>query len=168
MKTRNGLPKYCSYNKDRHGTRRVMFRRRGFATYLTGTPWSDDFMRQYAVAIDGLKAQWSNVGSRANHFGFIRCLGCFLLSQPRISWAESQHASRAPEHQSSCFGTSMATSLLLDWLVFNTSRPLSEPKPRLPRRQTICSRCCASFWAFAVDQGLIETNPAMGVKRYKS
>src|SRR4051812_28771889 len=63
MKTRNGLPKYCSYNQDRHGTRRVMFRRRGFATYLTGIPWSDDFMRRYASALEGVKTQPTVVGS---------------------------------------------------------------------------------------------------------
>src|SRR5262249_60770996 len=41
--------------------RRVRFRWRGFSTYLTGTPWSEDFMRQYAAALDGVKAQ-ANVG----------------------------------------------------------------------------------------------------------
>ena len=55
MKTRNGLPKYCSYNQDRHGTRRVMFRRRGFVTYLPGIPWSDDSMRRYGSALEGVK-----------------------------------------------------------------------------------------------------------------
>jgi hypothetical protein len=50
MRTRSGLPKHCSWNVDRHGTR-VRFRRAGFSTYLVGTPWSDEFMRQYAVAL---------------------------------------------------------------------------------------------------------------------
>jgi hypothetical protein len=35
----------------------VRFRKDGFSTYLTGTPWSEDFMRQYAAALDGVKAQ---------------------------------------------------------------------------------------------------------------
>ena len=65
MKTRNGLPKYCSYNADRHGTKRVMFRRRGFATYLPGIPWSEDFMGRYASALEGVKAQPATVAAPA-------------------------------------------------------------------------------------------------------
>ena len=58
MRTKNGLPKYCGLNTDRHGKRRVRFRKGGFAPPIpTGTPWSDDFMRQYATALDGVKAQ---------------------------------------------------------------------------------------------------------------
>jgi integrase len=41
----------------------VRFRRRGISTYLTGTPWSDDFMRQYAAALDSVKAKTSNIGA---------------------------------------------------------------------------------------------------------
>ena len=31
--------------------------------YLTGTPWSEDFMRQYAAALDGVKEQTANIGA---------------------------------------------------------------------------------------------------------
>jgi hypothetical protein len=41
----------------------VRFRKAGFSTYLTGTPWSEDFMRQYAAALDGVKAQATNIGA---------------------------------------------------------------------------------------------------------
>jgi integrase len=54
---------HCAWNTDRHGKRRVHFRKDGFPTYLTGTPWSEDFMRQYAAALDGVKAQAANVGA---------------------------------------------------------------------------------------------------------
>ena len=64
LRTKSGLPKHCSWNLDReNGKRRVRFRKGGFATYLTGTPWSDDFMRQYAAALDGVKAQASTIGA---------------------------------------------------------------------------------------------------------
>ena len=56
-RTKSGLPKHCSWNEDRHGRKRICFRKNGFSTYLTGTPWSEAFMRQYACAIDGVKAQ---------------------------------------------------------------------------------------------------------------
>ena len=47
LKTRSGLPKHCGWNTDQHGKRRVRFRKHGFTTYLTGAPWSEDFLRQY-------------------------------------------------------------------------------------------------------------------------
>ena len=54
-RTKSGLPRYCSYNTDRHGKQRVRFRKDGFSTYLTATPWSEDFMRQYGLTngLDG-------------------------------------------------------------------------------------------------------------------
>jgi hypothetical protein len=62
LRTKSGLPEYCSWNADRHGKRRVRFRKGGFSTYLTGTPWSEDFMRQYASALDGVKEKAHDVG----------------------------------------------------------------------------------------------------------
>lgn len=62
-RTKSGLPEHCSWNRDRHGKRRVRFRKAGFSTYLAGTPWSDDFMRQYAAALDGVKARAGNIGA---------------------------------------------------------------------------------------------------------
>ena len=63
LRTKSGLPKHCAWNIDQHGKRRVRFRKGGFSTYLTGIPWSEDFMRQYATALDGVKAQAQNIGA---------------------------------------------------------------------------------------------------------
>src|SRR5262249_2970061 len=52
LRMKSGLPKHCTYQADRHGKRRVRFRRRGGSVYLTGIPWSEDFMRQYAAALE--------------------------------------------------------------------------------------------------------------------
>jgi integrase len=64
IKTKNGLPKHCYWQEDRHGTRRVRFRRSGVSLYLTGTPWSEDFMRQYAIVLDRSQAPSGNGSSR--------------------------------------------------------------------------------------------------------
>jgi integrase len=61
-RNKSGLPKYCSWNADKHGQRFVRFRKDGFSAYLTGTPWSENFMRQYAGALDGQKAVADNIG----------------------------------------------------------------------------------------------------------
>ena len=48
-RTKSGLPKYCAWNIDQRGARFVRFRKSSFSTYLSGTPWSESFMRQYAA-----------------------------------------------------------------------------------------------------------------------
>jgi len=60
-RAKSGLPKHCSWNTDHHGKRRVRFRRADFSIYINGTPWSEEFMRQYATALDGVKAP--NIGA---------------------------------------------------------------------------------------------------------
>jgi hypothetical protein len=74
-RTKSGLPKHCSWNLDReNGKRRVRFRKGGFAVYLIGTPWSENFMRQYAAAVDGMKAQPSNIGMERTKSGTVNSL----------------------------------------------------------------------------------------------
>lgn len=70
----SGLPEYCSWNYDRHGKRRVRFRKGGFSTYLTGLPWSDNFMRQYAAALDGVKAKVINIGAARTVAGTVNAI----------------------------------------------------------------------------------------------
>ncbi len=74
-RNKSGLPKHCSWNLDRvDGKRRVRFRHGGVSMYLTGTPWSEDFMRQYAAAIDGLKTPPSNIGMERTKAGTVNAL----------------------------------------------------------------------------------------------
>src|SRR5260370_21521590 len=96
--TRNGLPEYCSWNYDRHGKRRVRFRKGGFSMYLTGTPWSEDFMRQYAAALKGVKAVSGNIGGARTPAGTLDALIAAYLD-PRSS---SLFKTRALETQRTC------------------------------------------------------------------
>ena len=66
---KTGLPKHCSWNWDRHGKRRVRFRKRGFSTYLPGAPFSEDFMRMYYAALEGQKVQPQNIGAERTRPG---------------------------------------------------------------------------------------------------
>ena len=49
---RNGLLKHCSWEIDRHGTRRVRFRWRKISRYVPGTPGSPEFMAAYARLLE--------------------------------------------------------------------------------------------------------------------
>lgn len=62
-RSNNGLPDYCTRSVDRHGKTRIRFRKRGFSTYLTGIPWSENFMEEYAAALEGLEFQKQEIGS---------------------------------------------------------------------------------------------------------
>jgi hypothetical protein len=74
-RNKSSLPKYCGWNIDReNGKRRVRFRKGGFSVYIRGTPWSEDFMRQYAAALDGVKAQPSNIGASRTVAGSVDAL----------------------------------------------------------------------------------------------
>jgi integrase len=63
LRAKSGLPKHCTYQSDRYGNRRVRFRRRGVSVYLTGIPWSEDFMRQYAAALEREGVNRAQVGA---------------------------------------------------------------------------------------------------------
>jgi len=100
LRTKSGLPKHCCWNLDREdGKRRVRFRKGGFSTYLTGVPWSEDFMRQYAAALEGVKAHTSNIGSGRTVAGTVNALVAAYL-EPRstspfkIAAAETQRTRR--------------------------------------------------------------------------
>jgi integrase len=85
MRTRSGLPKFCGWNSDRHGTRRVRFRKGRFSTYLTGTPYSDEFLKQYAAALDGVKAQANNIGAGRTAAGTVNALVAAYLDCSPVS-----------------------------------------------------------------------------------
>ncbi len=85
-RTKSGLPKHCGWNTDHHGKRRVRFRKDGFSTYLTGTPWGEDFMRQYAAALDGLAARKADIGADRWPSGSLgSIIAAYLDSSPESS-----------------------------------------------------------------------------------
>lgn len=85
MRTKSGLPKGCVWNMDReNGKRRVRFRdrRTGFSTYLYGTPWSEEFMKQYAAALEGSKARREIVGAKRTVAGTVNALVVSYYASP--------------------------------------------------------------------------------------
>jgi hypothetical protein len=86
LRTKSGLPKGCVWNRDReNGKRRVHFRNRktGSSVYLTGVPWSEDFMRQYASALEGSKAKSITiVGEKRTKVGSISALIVSYYASP--------------------------------------------------------------------------------------
>ena len=50
---RNGLPRYCSEFKDRHGNWHVRFRRHGATHYFNTRPGTDEFGEEYRRLLAG-------------------------------------------------------------------------------------------------------------------
>ena len=100
LRTKSGLPKRCGWNLDREGgKRRVRFRKNGFSVYLTGIPWSPDFMAQYAAALQGVKAQATNIGANRTAAGTVNALVAAYLdplstSPFKTGAAETQRSRR--------------------------------------------------------------------------
>ena len=166
LRTKSGLPKHCSWNPDRHGKRRVRFRKNGFTTYITGTPWSEDFMRQYAAALDGVKAQAANIGVVRTRPGSFNALA--------VSYY------RSPEFRGLRPSTQAARRNIIErFRALHGDKPLrglqrahiSEiigAKAETPEAANHLLKVLRIMLAYAIDQGMIANNPAAGIKKYKS
>jgi integrase len=165
-RTKSGLPtKYCGWNADRHGTRRVRFRKSGFTSYLTGIPWSETFMREYATALEGVKAQASEIGAGRTIPGSISALVTSFY--------------RAPEFRALKASTQVERPYVLER--FRAEHGL---KPvRLLKRKHIADiigakantpgaannllKALRTLLAYAITIDMIEVNPAAGLKKFK-
>jgi hypothetical protein len=86
---------------------RHWFHKGGFTTYLTRIPWSEDFMRQYAAALEGLKAQLGNIGAERTKPGSFNALCVSYYRSPEFrgleypraflkrAWRQAGHPARA-------------------------------------------------------------------------
>ena len=102
LRTKSGLPKHCTYHKDRDGNQRVRSRRREVSRYLTGIPWSEDFMRQYAAALEADQQQRTQVGaslrSLPGSFSAL-CASYYISPEFRAATFPASRRSRAPGSQ---------------------------------------------------------------------
>ena len=101
LRTKSGLPKHCSWNTDRHGRRRVRFRKAGFTSYLSGIPWGESFMIQYGQALDGVKAQAGNIGAGRTVAGSVGALvAVYLESSLKLAFQDlrSRNAAHPAQH----------------------------------------------------------------------
>lgn len=47
LNKKNGLPRHCSHEVDRHGVPRIRFRWRKVSRYIMGKAWTPEFMSIY-------------------------------------------------------------------------------------------------------------------------
>jgi len=157
----------------------VRFRKGGFSTYLTGTPWSEDFMRQYAAAIDGVKAEARDIGSSRIVAGTVNALVTTYLyplsSSPfKTAAAETQRGRRnilenfARRHGNKPLfridGGSRRTMLLTREHV----QAIVNEKAGTPFAQRNFLNTIRAMFQWAHAEGRIPDDPTLGVKRVKA
>jgi integrase len=166
LKTRSGLPKHCTWHKDRNGKRRVRFRRRSVSVYLTGIPWSEEFMRQYAAALEADQEQRSQVGASLRSLpGSFSALCASYYGSPEFRGlkASTQRVRRnILEH----FRTEHGHRLVKDLRIAHI-RTIIGNKSSKPEAANNLLKILRVVLNFAVAEGMIAGNPALVVKRYK-
>ncbi len=164
-RTKSGLPKHCSYNVDRHGKRRVRFRKAGFTTYLHGTPWGEDFMRAYAAALDGVAAQKGQAGAERTRPGSVSALLVRYYRSPEFLGLK-------PSTQTTYRGIlerfrAEHGHRLVHQMTRDKVKVVLGKMSATPSAANNLKRLLAMLMDFAVDIGMADHNPVRGMKGYR-
>jgi integrase len=166
LRTKSGLPRHCCWSIDRHGKRRVRFRKGGFSTYLTGTPWSEEFMRQYATALDGVKAFAANVGIERTKPGSFNALCVSYYRSPEFRGLKASTQSNRRniiERFRNEHGDKPVARLGRVHI-----QEIIGAKADTPEAANNLLKVLRVMLNYAVSIDMIATNPAAMVKRFRS
>jgi hypothetical protein len=167
LKTRSGLPKHCTYQPDRDGKQRVRFRRRGVSRYLTGIPWSEDFMRQYAAALEADQQQRAQVGAslRSVPGSFSSLVASYYVSPEFHDLKASTQ--RVRRNILERFRAEHGHRTMKDLQTTHVRKIIGD-KASTPEAANNLLKVLRVVLNFAAGEGMIASNPALAVKRYKS
>jgi integrase len=169
MRIKNGLPKGCCWNLDReNGKRRVLFRdrRSGFSVYLTGTPWSEDFMRQYAAALEGGKAKATTiVGSGRTVAGTINAL---IVSYYASTGFKDLKASTQGNRRNILERFRVSYDLPVKGLTRAVLDKIMGDRSNTPMAANNLMKVLRYLLEHAVALGMIAINPTIGIRKYRS
>jgi integrase len=166
LRTKSGLPKHCGWNTDHHGKRRVRFRKGGFSIYIVGTPWGEDFMRQYAAALDGVKAQQTEIGSARTKPGSFDalCVSYFRSPDFRGLRPSTQMARRnIIEPFRAVHGTKPLKGLRREHIEAVIGAKSDKPEAANHLLKTL-----RVMLSYAVSSDMLDSNPAATIKKYRS
>jgi integrase len=167
LRTKSGLPKHCTYQPDRDGKVRVRFRRGDVSVYLTGIPWSEDFMRQYAAALErdqGSRAQIGLVKRSAP--GTLSALFVSYYATPEFRDLKNS-TKRVRRNILERFRAEHGHRRVKDLQRAHINTLLGEMHDR-PEAANNLLKVLRVVLNHAIDDKWIENNPALSVKRYRS
>ncbi len=166
LRTKSGLPKHCGWNEDQRGNRFVRFRKAGFTTYISGTPWSPQFMTQYAAALEGVKAITTEARKDNVKAGTINALA--------VSYYKStDFQSLKPSTQT------MRRNVIESFRNDHGDKPVKGlgrvhlthiigAKAKTPHAANNLLKILRVLLGYAVSIDMIDSNPAVGVKKFKA
>jgi integrase len=161
LRTRSGLPRHCSWATDRHGKRRVRFRRGGVSTYLPGIPWSEEFMRARAAALEPV----SNIGASGRTIpgSFNALIVSYYRTDFRRLKSSTQRLWRnIIERFRSAHGSKPVARLERKHV-----KEIVGTKAK-PQAANNLLKVLRVLLTHAVEIGMIKSNPALSINRYKS
>ena len=167
LRTKSGLPKHCTYQADRYGVRRVRFRRRGVSVYLTGIPWSEDFMRQYAAALEREDENRAHVGAAKRTLpGSFSALCVSYYGSPEFRGLKAS-TQKVRRNVLERFRAEHGHRPLKD-LQSAHIRHIIGAKADKPEAANNLLKVLRVVLDYAVSEDMIASNPALHVKRYSS
>jgi integrase len=167
LKTRSGLPKHCTWQKDRDGQQRVRFRRRSVSVYLTGIPWSEDFMRQYAAALEREDKNRAQVGAIKRTLpGSFSALCVSYYSSPEFCGLKAS-TQRVRRNILERFRREHGHRPLKDLKAIHI-RTILGAMAKQPESANGLLKVLRAVLDHAVAVGLLASNAALGVKPYRS
>jgi integrase len=133
--------------------------------YLIGTPWSEDFMRQYAEALDGRKAKPREIGIGRTLSGSIDAL--------IVSYYKLVFPTLRPSTQT------MRRNILERFRADHGHKPVARlehqhvasmiaAKANTPHAGNNLRKVLRHLLAHAVDLKMIDVNPVLGVRKFKT
>jgi integrase len=165
-RTKSGLPKHCTWAVDRHGKRRVRFFAPGGkgSTYLKGIPWSPDFMKQYAAALSGA-ASAGEIGSGRTLPGTFNalCVSYYRSADFCDLKPATQKARRNIIENFRCLHGDKPRKGLKRAHI----KDIIGAKAHTPEAANSLLKVLRVMLSYAVDMEMIDSNPAIGVRRYK-
>src|SRR5262249_9255040 len=167
IRTRSGLPRHCTYQPDRYGNPRVRFRRRRVSVYLTGIPWSEDFMRQYAAALEREEGNRAQIGtSKRTLPGSFSALCVSYYGSPEFRGLKAS-TQKVRRNVLERFRSEHGHRPLKD-LQSTHIRHIRGAKASTPEDANTQLKVLRVVLDYGVSEGMIASNPAIHVKRYSS
>jgi integrase len=170
LRTKSGLPKYCHWARNREdGKLRVRFRnkRSGFSVYLYGTPWSEGFMRAYAAALDSSKANCEIAGpTKRTIAGTINALIVSYYASP--GFKDLKASTQADRRRYLELFRADYGDLPVKGLTRAVLNELMSAREKTPHAANNMLKILRYALEHAVSQGIITSNPAIGVKKYRA
>jgi len=144
----------------------VRFRRNGVSAYLTGIPWGEDFMRQYAAALQGAQPQPSTIGASRTLPGSINALVVSYYGSPDFRGLKASTATvrkNIIERFRREHGNKPVARLERKHI-----KDIIGVKSETPQAANHLLKVVRLLLNYAVEIGMIARNPALGMKGYAS